>query len=493
MDPLELPAVLPLQQGEIAVAGWLWHHGLAVVFHRRIGDEFRCDFAEHVGHAQLEAVVLSGAVDRNHLEHRLLERVGDFLEGADLLLDGRGQILLHIFQRSEGRVVLAVIANSFPELRAEHPGGIGILHHRENHGAEAREGFIQGGGLLGRHRGAQLGEHFGGGASGFAAGVGHHGAARLAYLHHLAVDFLHHIEPFVGDAVVFQRKAEQVAGDARLVELLVEAANVGQVELQLAIGQRVLLGHPSVGVLLGGGDLPGGAGLGGRFDEGLVAVPVLILERFPPARKRSAALLGGVVLAHESLAPGFERGQVALQALVQHGLPPVLNPALDFKQARLHLWAGIGVVPEGFPEIRSALLQVGRRVEQHRDGIGIQLHRAVSVFHIRSRSTLMVDGLPPFRDADQFRFDVLYGNVLSVQRERSFQKLLHIHDVPAQVAEADVSLVHPAHHMADLVGQRHEGALLVLENVRADRNIPGGWIEKPQTAQIAHARVLPNK
>ena len=53
----------------------------------------------------------------------------------------------------------------------------------------------------------------------------------------------------------------------------------------------------------------------------------------------------------------------------------------------------------------------------------------------------------------------------------------HIHDVPAEVAELDVALIHPAHQVADLVGEGHHGAGFVLEKVRPERDDAGAGVE----------------
>ena len=196
--------------------------------------------------------------------------------------------------------------------------------------------------------------------------------------------------------------AEVVAGNASGIEVLVNAADVGELHLEFAIGERVLLGEPAVGILLGAGDLPGGAGFGGGFDDGLVSVPVLILEVVPPAGEVGAAIDGGFVLADEGLGSGFVGFDVLLEALVEHGILAFEDALLDFHELGFHLRAGVHVVPECGPENGGAFLQVGGGVEEDREGVGVEFGGAQAVAHIGILGAGEVEGLPPTREGDEF-------------------------------------------------------------------------------------------
>ena len=196
--------------------------------------------------------------------------------------------------------------------------------------------------------------------------------------------------------MVLEPDAEIITRHACRIEALVEAANVGELELELAVGQRVLLGEPADAVLLRLGDGASGAGLGGGLDERLVAVPVLVFEVFPPAGEAGAALGSGGLLADENLGPGLEGFQVAGEALIQHGIAAHEDAVLDFKDAGLHLRAGVGVVPEGFVKYGGAGLEVGRGVEEHADGVGVEFFGAVAVVHIAILGGGVAERLPPF-------------------------------------------------------------------------------------------------
>ena len=155
-------------------------------------------------------------------------------------------------------------------------------------------------------------------------------------------------------------------------------------------------------------------------DDGLVDIPPLLLGLIDDAAQRRAVELALARVVDEKLLRFYKAGFDPVIPRGDHGRLPLVQEVPGILQGALGLGLTIEVGHPRIEEERRAVAQLTRRVEEHRERIGVELHAGVAIVDVAGADFIGLVGAPPFGDGDEFG-----AHLLIADEPAGFDFILH--------------------------------------------------------------------